>query len=310
MLSHAEVVRQLIDLESFVTLSYARFDAARRRLNLVDCGHTGIAHVHGKSGTCEMLHGDNLPLGIREGESYNQIAVFFEPGDLFLLYSDGITEARNPAGELFGPDRLAEHIRANSRLEPAEFIEAIRKAVFIFSETNRLADDLTCIAVKVEFQEVPFARAEAEMQSDLRYLYQAREFVNSFCRGLSDPPLSQESISSLELAVNEAASNIMKHAYHGRTDRWIRLEGEASPSRILIRLYHLGDPFNPSALPPRPPNGRQESGFGTYIMSQCTDDVQYYRDERGINCITLIKIRETLTRKETQPDGSDFRSSR
>ena len=293
MLSHAEVVRQLIDLESFVTLSYARLDVNRRRLDLVDCGHTGIVHVHGQSGLCDVLHGDNLPLGVREGEIYDQITVPFEPGDLFFFYSDGITEARNATGELFGTDRLREHILANSRLEPAAFVEAIRNAVFAFSGTEHLTDDLTSVAVRVEGREAPVARAEIEMSSDLKSLCRAREFVNSFCRGLIGPQLSPESLASLELAVNEAACNIMKHAYHGRNDRWIYLEGEAFPSHVQIRLYHLGDPFDPSGLPPPVLNGSRESGFGTYIISKTTDDVRYYRDERGMNCITLIKARNS-----------------
>src|SRR5271157_4741725 len=82
MLAHATLVRHLIDLDSFVTLCYARFDMSRCSLDLVDCGHTGIVQLHGKTGLHETLHGDNLPLGIREGEIYDQISVPFEPGDL------------------------------------------------------------------------------------------------------------------------------------------------------------------------------------------------------------------------------------
>jgi PAS domain S-box-containing protein len=293
MLSHAEVVRQLIDLESFVTLSYARLDVNNRRLDLVDCGHTGIVHLHGGSGDCVVLHGDNLPLGVREGEIYDQISVCFEPGDLFFFYSDGITEARNEAGDLYGIERLVEKIKANRLLEPEAFIEAIRCSVVDFSGSDRLIDDLTSVAVRVESRETAVARAEVEIRSDLRYLCQAREFVNSFCRSLPGPPLNQESINALELAVNEAACNIMKHAYHGRSDRWIYMEGEAFPSRVLVRLYHLGDPFDPTGLAPPALDGSRESGFGTYIISKSTDDVRYYRDERGMNCISLAKLRNS-----------------
>ncbi len=293
MLAHAEVVRQLIDLESFVTLSYARLDVNKRRLELVDCGHTGIVQVHGSSGVCDVLHGDNLPLGVREGEIYDQVSVSFEPGDLFFFFSDGITEARNEAGELYGIERLLENIQANRHLNPDVFIEAIRKSVVAFSGSDRLIDDLTSVAVRVESQEATIAREEIEIRSDLRHLGQAREFVNSFCRNLPGTPLSRESINSFELAVNEAASNIMKHAYHGRGDRWIYMEGEAFPSRVMMRLYHLGDPFDPSDLAPPVLDGSRESGFGTYIISKSTDDVRYYRDERGMNCISLVKMRNS-----------------
>jgi PAS domain S-box-containing protein len=56
-LAHADMVRQLIDLESFVTLSYARLDLKRRLVDLVDCGHTGMLVVRAGSGECEILHG-------------------------------------------------------------------------------------------------------------------------------------------------------------------------------------------------------------------------------------------------------------
>lgn len=290
-LAHADMVRQLIDLESFVTLCYARLDLSRRSLDLVDCGHTGIIHWRATTRLCDMLHGDNLPLGIREGEIYDQISVPFEPEDVLLFYSDGVTEARNSAGELFGTDRLAECVRVNSALEPEALLEAVRKAVFAFSESERLSDDLTCLALRVIEGQVPLVCAEIEIHSDLKDLRRAREFARAFCCNLPGAPLDEDRIAELELAVNEAASNIMKHAYHGRADQWIHLEAEAFPGQVSIRLHHLGDPFDPSAAPPPPLDGSRESGFGVYLITKSVEEVRYYRDERGRNCIALVKLR-------------------
>ena len=292
MLAHAELVRHLIDLDSFVTLCYARLDMSRCCLDLVDCGHTGIVHLHGKTGLHEMLHGDNLPLGIREGEIYDQISVPFEPGDLFLFYSDGVTEARSSTGELFGPERLEECVVRNGQLEPAALVDAVRQAVAIFTGSERLTDDLTSVAIRVQEGQLPIVRRELEIASDLTQLEQAREFVRAFCRSLPDPPLDEDSVAALELAVNEAASNIMKHAYHGRSDQWIRLEAEALPGCVSVRLHHLGDPFDPSAVAPPALDGSRESGFGAYIISKSVDQVRYYRDDRGRNCVALTKTRK------------------
>ncbi len=293
MLAHAELAPHLIELDSFVTVCYARLDVAQRSLTLVDCGHTGIVHWHGTTGRCEMLHGDNLPLGVREGEIYEQISIPFAPGDLLLSFSDGITEARNPAGALFGAERLEECVAANAELPPAALVEAIRNAVVAFSESNRFTDDLTAVAVRVEERQLPVAQAEIEIASDLKNLCQAREFVRGFCRNLPDTPVDEESAGALELAVNEAASNIMKHAYHGRSDQRIHIEAEAFPSHLSIRLHHFGDAFNPSTVPPPPLDGSRESGFGAYIISSSVDEVRYYRDERGRNCVALTKFRKS-----------------
>jgi PAS domain S-box-containing protein len=290
-LAHAGIGRHLIELESFVTLCYARVDLARRRLDLVDCGHTGVIHVRGGTGLCEMIHGDNLPLGIREGEIYDQISVPFEAGDVFVFYSDGVTEASDAGGELFGADRLMACVRMNGNLAPDALVDAIRAAVVGFAGSDRLTDDLTCVAVEVGERRRPLARAEMEIRSDLRDLSRAREFVRTFCRALPGSPLDEDREAELELAVNEAASNVMKHAYHGRADQRIHLEAEAFPDHVAVRLHHLGDPFDPSAVPPPTFDGSRESGFGVYLITRSVDSVRYYRDERGGNCIALVKMR-------------------
>lgn len=288
-LAHADMVRQLIALDSFVTMSYARVDLRRRVLELVDCGHTGMIVVRGQTGACEVVHGDNLPLGIREGELFDQIAVPFAAGDLFLFYSDGITEMRNPAGEQFGVDRLTACVHANRALEPQALVKAIRDAVIAFAVSERLGDDLTCVAIRIGEAHRPLSRATAEISSDLRDLRVARGFARDVCRR-AGCRLDTRAAIDLELAINEAASNVMKHAYHGRTDQRIQLEADVFADRVSIRLHHLGDAFDPAVVAPPALDGSRESGFGIYLINHCVDEVRYSRDERGRNCIELVKI--------------------
>jgi anti-sigma regulatory factor (Ser/Thr protein kinase) len=181
-------------------------------------------------------------------------------------------------------------VTANRKLDPEALVEAVRNATVSFSESRRLADDLTCVAIKIEEPQLALARAELEIRSDLKELGRARQFVREFCRGCP-APLDPESVDLLELAVNEAASNIMKHAYQGRTDQWIEIEAEAFQSHVSVRLHHLGDPFDPSAAPQPVLDGSQESGFGIYLITQSVDEARYYRDDRGRNCIALVKVR-------------------
>jgi len=154
---HAEVTRQFIGLEIFATLCYARFNLLRRRVDFVDCGHTKTIHLQCRTGACVMLQGENTPLGFSEREIYRQVSVPFEAGDMFFFYSDGVTEAKNEADEFFGVDRLVELIRTNSQLEPEELIDRVRTAVVAFSHAETFADDLTCVAVKMESTESDLA---------------------------------------------------------------------------------------------------------------------------------------------------------
>jgi hypothetical protein len=188
------------------------------RIELVDCGHTGTIQWHARTGQCDLLQSNNLPLGVSEDEIYSQLSFPFEPGDIFLFYSDGITEARNSAAELFGVNRLERALMGASELEPAALVQNIRQAVASFSETERLRDDLTSVAVRV------LACSEIEIGSNLDELRTARRFVHDFCRDAPGPPLPPDSLDALELAVHEAACNIMKHAYGGRTDQSIHLD--------------------------------------------------------------------------------------
>ena len=292
-LAHSEVARQLIELESFVTVCYARFDLQNHRVDFVDCGHTTTIHFQARTGTCAMLQGENLPLGVSEKEIYEQTRVPLHTGDVLLFYSDGLTETRNSAGELFGIERLAECVRTHGRLEPEALIDQIRQAAVAFSNSETFGDDLTCVAVKIEERELPLARAELEISSDLNELARARAFVREVCRTLPGPALEEESVSQLELAVTEAASNVMRHAYRGRPEQLIQLDAEVFADRIVLRLHHLGETFDPGAVKTPAFDGTQDGGFGMYIIAQSVDDVQYYRDERGRNCISLVKNRKT-----------------
>jgi sigma-B regulation protein RsbU (phosphoserine phosphatase) len=288
-LAHADMVRQLIDLESFVTLSYARVDLKRRAVQLVDCGHTGMLLVRGETGACEIVHGGNLPLGIREGEIFDQLTIPFEPGDVFLFYSDGVTDLRNGTGEPFGADRLVDCVRRHRDLEPAALVDVIRSSAMAFAASDRLTDDLTCVAVRVAAVREPLAHAELDIRSDLNDLGRARAFVREFCGRVPGALLGEGDIAGLELAVNEAASNIMKHAYHGRTDQRILLDADAFPDCVSIRLHHLGDAFDPATASAPVLDGSRESGFGLYLISKSVDAVRYSRDERGRNSIALVK---------------------
>ena len=299
MLAHSQIARKLIDLESFVTLCYVRLNATEHRLDLVDCGHTGIVHLHAGTGRTEVLHGDNLPLGVREGEIYEQKTVRCEPGDLLLLFSDGVTEARNALGDPFGSDRLEEYVRVNRDLEPASLVAVIRKAVRDFTGTDRLRDDLTSVAVRMEEVEIPLVHDEIEIRSDLKQLRRAREFVRTFCASLPSSMLEQTEMDALVLAVNEAASNIMKHAYRGRSDQRIDIEGQAFRSRVVIVLHHFGEPFEPASVPAVELDGLRESGLGLPMLTRCVDEVRYFRDERGRSCVALTKFSGNSVERKT-----------
>jgi sigma-B regulation protein RsbU (phosphoserine phosphatase) len=231
-----------------------------------------------------------LPLGIREDETFSKLSIPFEGNDVFVFYSDGITEARNAAGEQFGMGRLIECLRRHVHLGPQPLVAAIRDATLLFSQPAALADDLTCVAMKVVGVPV-LAHYDLEISSDLQQLHQVRGFVRDVCGDSCWAGLDQAACSALELAVDEAVSNIINHAQHGDAHQRIQLEADVFMEHVSVRLRYWGDAFDPSLVPPPTWDGSRENGFGIYLIAHSVDDAQYYRDEKGRNCIALRKSR-------------------
>lgn len=298
--AHLGIVRQLIALESFVTLCYARIDLRSAVLKVVDCGHTGIVQLHRSDGQTDLLQGNNLPLGVRENESYEQCSFPIEAGDTLLFFSDGITEARNSSGEVFGQRRLRDCIESCDYAEPSRLVQTIHSDVTAFCGTDKLADDVTIVAVRMEEVGPPLAKAEMNISSDLCELQRARDFVRSFCGSTPAALFNETTVDALELAIDEAASNIMRHAYLGRTDRRIHLEAAAFPDHVQIRLHHQGRSFHPEPLSEPPLDRVGESGFGLYILSRCVDNVRYCEKKSGGNCIVLTKFLHKHVMQESE----------
>lgn len=292
---HEDVTKELINLETFATLCYARFDRSKMKVTLVDCGHTATIHWQPGRDATRLLQGDNVPLGFSVAERYKQIEQDFEPGDLFFFYSDGVTEAQPSYGDMFGVDRLRELIRRGGQIDPARLIERVRAAVIAFTHSETFADDLTCVAVKVDEAPVgaPLIHSEILVPSELGQLQAIRSFVSDNIDRAEGANLDDDDHYQLLLAVNEAASNIVRHAYNGRPGDSITVSSDLYPDRIVIRLSHYGSSFDPSAARPPSFDGSREGGFGVYMIEQCVDEVQYLSAPDGKNTIQLVKREST-----------------
>lgn len=288
---HEELAARLVQLERFITLCYARFDLAAGTLDFVDCGHTRTLVFRFRTAKCEFLEGGNLPLGFVEREEYESFSVPVEPGDLVLFYSDGVTEARSPAGEQFGQERLAELVSRTHGAEPEEVLLQLREAVSDFSGSRNLADDFTCISVAI----LPAACLCGELQISCGFieLARVRQFVRMLCEQTPEAELSGKDLDEIELAVHEAVANIIEHAYRGAEDKDIVVTGRVSPERASFRLYHYGDHFEPPAPAPdiseitKEPH--PERGRGLYIIRQVFDEFRSESIAPGRECVTLGK---------------------
>jgi GAF domain-containing protein len=136
---------------SFVALCYATLDPTRRRLALSNGGQ--LAPLRRRAdGRVEYLEapGPTLPLGIMPDTPYAAREFALDPGDLLIFYTDGIVEAKNGDGQLFGFERLEALIHAHGGLPPGELIDLVLRDLADFMGAAPQHDDMTIVALRVE----------------------------------------------------------------------------------------------------------------------------------------------------------------
>jgi sigma-B regulation protein RsbU (phosphoserine phosphatase) len=144
-----KVLAEVTHAERYVTLFYGKLDASQRLLEYTNAGHWPPLLV--RQGTCEpaWLEAGGTVTGLFPKAEYDCGQVRLEPGDMLILYTDGVTEATNAAGEQFTVERLAALVRENATSCAQDLVEAILNAVGEFRGANALQDDLTLIVLRV-----------------------------------------------------------------------------------------------------------------------------------------------------------------
>lgn len=128
---------------AYTTLIFAEYDDRLRRLRYVNCGHLP-ALVLRRDGTVERLHSTGTVLGLFEEWECSISECQLSPGDMLVLYTDGVTEARNDAGEEFGEQRLVEALQRYRERPSSALLPSITDDVQRFSP-NQQYDDITLI---------------------------------------------------------------------------------------------------------------------------------------------------------------------
>ncbi len=146
---HELCIRELFDLGSFATLLFLRCDFRAGVCSMVNCGHPPLLHFRAAEGRCHLLEGANLPMGMIAEQEYHTSSFRIGPGDLLLLYSDGITECCSGDGRLFGVERLVALVESAGAVEPSVIVQQITGALAAYSGRSTFDDDMTCIAVRV-----------------------------------------------------------------------------------------------------------------------------------------------------------------
>ncbi len=294
---HQAITNRLIELERFVTICYARFDTRRRIVTYVDCGHTSTLRLRASTGRVDALRDEcerrvNLPLGMHPDSVYRQFQSTAEPGDIFVIYSDGVTEAVGPGGELYEQRRLEQTLLEHRDLSASDLTIAIRESVVAFAGADGVRDDLSCVVIKIEplvEREEIVLEDRLSVPSSTSQLRKLRSFTSSIAE--REPTMPVEILDELLLALTEAASNIMRHGYDEDQDQGIlELTVRRQSDRFVMILRDWGRSFDPASVQPPDWDDLSPGGMGVYFIHELMDDVEYIRGPEGENRLTLTRF--------------------
>ncbi len=132
----------------FVSLIYAVWDDRNRTLQVANSGLPRPVYCH--EGKIEVIEATGLPLGLFDEADYDEFTFRAKPGDMFVLFSDGILDASNKAEELFGRERVGEIVAANPQASADEIVKLIFQAVNEHASGEEAFDDQTVVAIRVK----------------------------------------------------------------------------------------------------------------------------------------------------------------
>lgn len=141
--------RDVADSGRFMTVFWMEICPGRKEIRWVRAGHDPTLLVDPESGEISELLGSGIPMGVSEDYDYQENACVFDKPDMVLaMGTDGIWEARNPSGEMYGKERFYAAIRENAGRGAEEIREAVLTALYAFIADATIEDDVTLVIVK------------------------------------------------------------------------------------------------------------------------------------------------------------------
>jgi phosphoserine phosphatase RsbU/P len=132
----------------FVSLIYAVWDDRNRSLKIANSGLPRPLYVH--DGKIEVIEATGLPLGLFDDAEYDEFTFKAKPGDMFVFFSDGIMDARNRTGDMFGRHRTEAVISSCAEISADCVVKSLFKAAAEHSGGEEAFDDETVVAIKVK----------------------------------------------------------------------------------------------------------------------------------------------------------------
>lgn len=294
--SPGEVLKQVNDLlytttpdRIFVTCFFAILDPKSGTLQYANAGHDlPYLHMHGK---VEELRATGMPLGLMPGMYYEEREITLAPGASILFYSDGLVEAHNPQGEMFGFPRLKSLLTETQRHLP--LINFLLDDLKQFTQEDwEQEDDITLIALQRMLAEVQDTTQD-EQEEMLLNCYIASEPGNEQIAmkqiaGVVSPlNLTNKQLANLKTATAEAVMNAMEHGNGYQSTNQVLLQASASKNAVTVRIHDQGqgealpDPATITVpdLTAKLAGQQTPRGWGLFLIKSLVDELHIHKED-------------------------------
>ena len=265
------------DSNMFITFFVGCLDLYSGELRFSNAGHDKPFLVNGE--ITLLPSKANLPLAVFPDTQFEEQTYMLAPGTLLLLYTDGLTEAKNVERKTFGRPRIQEvleQFRSNPDQSLCNLVSTLSEAAHSFAGEAPQSDDLTMLALRFE--------PDNNRSEQLTLVNKASEvtrlgtFVKEFLAPLE---LDKKLASALRLALEEAVVNVINYAYPVGEQGEILINADTNGHEVRFTITDSGYPFDPTTVL-RPDTtldaqNRPIGGLGIFLSRKLMDSISYTR---------------------------------
>ncbi|MCR5131707.1 MAG: SpoIIE family protein phosphatase [Prevotella sp.] len=290
----------------FVTFFIGVLDLPTGRLRYCNAGHeipllirarkSQEQTTEGKDETGQLIKlpvKANLPMGVFNDFKYEMQEEMMESDSVVFLYTDGLTESRNPKNEQFKLANIMNTLRSlasQDSITAQQVVTTMNNEIIRYMDKTEQADDLTMLAVHfVQIQEHDKLSESITLQNDVHQVSLLNDFVKN---NLTQLGLEKSAIRKLQLAIEEVVANVIDYAYPIGTIGDIKVDMLANDQRLKVVVCDEGVAFDPTVVEKADTSmaaeDRPVGGLGILLTRELVDSINYERVD-GRNILTLRK---------------------
>lgn len=288
----------------FITMFYLRLSADSGIIRWVRAGHDPAIRFNPR--TCEFseLGGEGLALGVTGDYVYEDYETILETDEVLVLATDGVWEARNENGEMFGKDRMLAIIKENAHKDAEGIRTALMQGVDAH-QGDAQEDDIAVVVIR-KVSDVPLHTISFQVTNKQKCFKCFQPKVEALGRKHDLPP---KVVFHVTLVLDELITNIIDYGYADFDEHPIDVTISIQDKTLTIRIEDDAQPFNILEAPvpeldlPLDERNRQVGGLGVHLVKSMVHLINYERKD-GKNILTLTKdLTQTCPTGESPEQG-------